>query len=63
MSHIEKYFLKKNLYPPYLGNCAIYFKKMSDIKVLGVIQRNFIFYTKAKRFHFDPPPSGFQPSA
>ena len=37
MSHIEKYFLKKNLYTPGLGNCAIYFKKMSDIKVLGVM--------------------------
>ena len=64
MSHIKKYFLKKIFIPPpYVGNCAAYFKKMSVTKGLGVMQRNLFFYTKAKRFHFAPPPSGFQPSA
>ena len=38
MSHIKKIFFKKKFYtPPYVGNCAAYFKKMSDIKGLGVM--------------------------
>ena len=59
MSHIEKYFLKKNLYPPYIGNCAAYFKKMSSIKGLGVPAVFYKIIYKSKTISIWPSPPVF----